>query len=190
MIIDQVLLRSILRNHKSYEWTFQGFGMIRTYLDDQKRWRLNVWHPKMRTHGVSDIHDHPWSFTSHVLVGRIKNIVYHHKPTDLIAPSHHRVVIKTGENKQVIEPPTDVGLGVYPDQVILAGGSYFQHRSEIHRTEAEPGTVTLNDRSPATLSYTAQVFYPYGTEWVPATPRKATSSEIYLALDTALERLV
>lgn len=56
----------------------------------------------------------------------------------------------------------------------------------MHETKYARGTVTLNDRTPPTKAYTARVFWPAGTEWVDAMPRRATKQEVLDAVSAAL----
>lgn len=189
---DRLLLRRagfIMEHPLDFAWTTMGFGMIRTYLDPEKRYRLNVWTSKLRTAGVSDIHDHPWDFTSWILCGQIRNVrfVDHGDGTEAapgcVLPFQH-VTIETGEGGGPVSPVTRRWLEALPMEVYEPGQGYRQERREIHRTMAMDGTVTLNDRSPATPEHTARIYWPTG-DWVNAEPRPATKAEIYTAIEEA-----
>lgn len=48
--------------------------MLRLYLSEAER--LHVWTRAGRVARVSDVHDHPWHFTSVVVSGRVRNVRY------------------------------------------------------------------------------------------------------------------
>lgn len=105
--------RSVLEHADSYDWTTMGFGMIRTYLDVDKQWRLNVWDDRLQVPGVSTIHDHPWSFTSFICAGCLNNRRY--TVADYAAEVthlYHR--IKTGEGGGPVEEPLRAHLVPQP----------------------------------------------------------------------------
>lgn len=195
---------NLLDSPTDYAWTVQGFGMIRTYLDDEKQFRLNVWDDRLRVPRVSDIHDHPWDFTSWVLVGRITNQRYSVLssseappilPADMVpAELFRHVQIVTGEGGGPTGPAGNRWL--QPRELESYGPTtgYSQDREEVHRTIAMPGTVTINDRSSATAQHTANIYWEEG-DWVNAEPRPATKAEVYSAIEQAryqarLERFV
>lgn len=195
MTITRDLLQqcaAILDNPYNHVWTTQGFGMIRTYLDPEtKRFRLNVWDHRLRNPAVSDIHDHPWDFTSTVLVGRLMNVRFQEHAPDMPAPAHalpfRHVEIKTGEGGGPVDrAPDRRWLTAKPAEMYRTGQSYHQPRQEIHQTGFQDGTVTLNDRSPATPEHTANIYWPRGP-WVDAEPRLATRAEIANAIEQARE---
>lgn len=180
----------ILTNPLAFPWTVQGFGMVRTYLDPDKTWRLNVWDDRLRyVAEVSDIHDPPWSFRSWVLAGEISNQRFHHYAPGILEPTHNMVEIKTGEEGGRVGPVSVEALHFYPRELYVAGQDYHQNLSEVHRTVATRGCVTLNERSRPTVAYTARVFFPLNTEWVDAQPRKATEEEVYQATSAAVSEL-
>lgn len=166
------------------QWTMQGFGMIRTYLDVNQRWRLNIWNPDLAVPGVSTIHDHPWHFTSYILSGQITNIRYLKEATGF---SHQYIRIRTGEDGGLTEAGGACMLRCLPDWNYRPGESYRQVADAIHETRYSPGTVTLNDRSKAVnKDYSARVFWPKGEDWVDAKPRRATWAEIDSTIKLAL----
>ena len=163
-------------------WSYQGFGMLRCYLDPQKRWRLNYWLPSIAVPNVSVIHDHPWSFTSYILRGQLMNIRYSMVPVEAPTPpaskrfAYHEII--TGEGGGPVATPKDCRLIEIERTIYTQGDVYSQVLDEIHETSALEGTITLNDRSQPTQAHTARVFWPYGTSWVDAVPRAATAEEL------------
>jgi hypothetical protein len=58
MNIQSALVLSVLQKWKAYEWTVQGFGFIRTKI--QNVGRIHVWDSRLATPLVSTAHNHPW----------------------------------------------------------------------------------------------------------------------------------
>lgn len=186
---QKAIAYSILNNSHAYEWTMQGFGMIRTYLDTDKRWRLNVWDDRLRVPGVTTIHDHPWGFASTIICGELHNQIYsvwHDYP-----PSHEFTEIMTGEDGGALRTPEQNQVYLWPSarEIKSKGDRYSQRLDTIHETFYKRGTVTLNDRTQPTKEHSARVFYPIGTKWIDAKPRLATAEEVHAAVLAAMELL-
>lgn len=180
----------LLQNAGDYEWSVQGFGMLRTYLDYPKRWRLNVWDQRLAVPGVSTVHDHPWHFDSVVVGGIVINQRLDPVPWAKVPLSQRFSVarIKTGEGGGPTgEPPQVVGLIRRKPEVILAGQSYHQQADEIHESMPLDGTVTLNSRDRLPDGEHARVFWPYGETWVDAEPRVASPDEVSRTVGDALK---
>lgn len=193
----QMAVREILMYPLAYkrEWTVQGFGMMRTYLDPEKTWRLNIYHPVLMVPNVSVVHNHPWDFDSWILGGTLTNIRYgasdeqstfQHSGTEGEA-QYEYARIMTG----IQSPVGDAGAGgvmsqgtqwLIPVDVTdyTAGNYYSMHHAEIHETRYTPGCVTLNRRCKIGDGEHATVFWPAGTPWVSAKPRIATQREVML----------
>lgn len=184
-VAGSAAIRSILEHHSAFHWTVQGFGFIRTYLDADKRWRLNVWHNGLCIPNVSTIHDHPWDFVSYIIVGKMMNTKNEQDYGKL--PTHDYFKIITGEGGGPTGEINSCTLVDCGHQIYLPGNIYEQVVTEVHETRFSNGTVTLNDRSPPTPDHKARVFWPVGEKWVDAIPRDATKEEVELAVGTALE---
>lgn len=195
---QRLLVKGILENADRFDWSIQGFGMLRTYLS--KEVRLHIWNPAFVVPNVSTIHDHPWSFRSDVICGTIWNQRYtvHRRGEDgrmrddpqyPIQATYEAeedtdlcVVIRCGTgggidkacNAGKPEPRT---LHPWALQTYGAGTSYDQVASDVHETRAQGGTVTIVTRMFKEDTEHARVFFPLGTEWVSAEPRRATPSE-------------
>lgn len=190
MIVTQVLTPRVGRP----SWSLQGFGMLRTYLSPQLR--LHVWDPAFRVPNVTEIHDHPWDFTSVVLAGRIRNVRYRDDRDALDTldrPTHVCSRIMCGP--QPTEPDAKIGVArlvVASEDVHVAGESYAQKAAELHASYADPGTVTLCRRSPVEGRSPdhALVYWPLGGERVSAEPRPATDDEIDAIVGAALEKMI
>lgn len=181
-------IKNVLLHPASVEWSIQGFGFIRTYLGDSKRWRLNVWDVGLATN-ASTIHDHPWAFTSWIISGRFFNQRYDVVPTPrdgIHAPTHTWMKLHTGIGGGPTPEGGYISLAPLALEPYWPGDTYQQAADEVHESWYNSGTVTLNERIGDTEH--ARVFWPYGQEWRDAMPRKATLREIVNTTENALSQ--
>lgn len=168
------------------DWTVQGFGFMR--LRVAANVRLHIWDSRLRTPGVSDIHDHTqWAFTSWIVAGQLINTRY-----TICEPiiDGSGIAIDGAQRVNMATLKCGIGGGMHnsgaPEVVHLLAGapelytpgmSYRQEPDEIHRTHAADGTVTLILQERRDTD-TARVFWPDGSRWGDAIPRQATRDEI------------
>jgi hypothetical protein len=140
---DPVVLRNfvalVLRNPQSFNWTVQGLGQMRLYLNDELR--LHVWDPTRATPGSSTKHSHPWDFDGSIIVGKIVNFRYTlTHPNDPAGLLHQYQTIMCGTG---VDPafgdPRDVWLKKGPPELLFEGASYSQRHDEIHESCPTPG---------------------------------------------------
>lgn len=175
------------RNLLSTQWSFQGLGMYRLYLDSAHKVRLHVWFPSKCTY-ASEIHTHPWDFKSTVINGVITDHLYKEEKSSKSKP-YNRQKLFCGIGGGLQEQPEVVELrNIYEPYVIALGQSYVRRRNHIHRSEPKEGTVTIVERSiPEGMSPDhAFVYWPVGKEWGNAEPRLATSEEVNEVCQNAL----
>lgn len=186
----RALVRSILERPHAYEWTVQGFGMMRAYPDRDKRWRLNIWDSRLAVPNVSTIHDHPWHFQSWVLSGAFTNIRYQCLEREIdsrLDLPYMRWRIQTGEGGGPREAASACFLRKSAVESLKRGMTYSQRADEVHESRYVDGCVTINDRRRLPDGEHAYVFWPAGGHWVDAEPRAATFTEIRRTLGLALE---
>jgi len=183
MSMQAALVRAILEKHESYQWTVQGFGMLRTKIADIGR--IHIWDSRLATPLVSTMHTHPWPLKSTVISGELINQRFNeHKAGSL---KYMRAVIKCGEGGGLAgEPPTEVRLISMPPETYLAGSTYEQRPNEIHRSIPQDGTVTLMERPQGMED--AMVYWPIGTQWVSAEPQPIEGWKLQQAVSYALSR--
>lgn len=184
----QVLTLAILDNQLAYQWSVQGFGVLRLYIRDVGR--LHIWDSALRYPGVSMIHNHSWDLRSTIIFGCLVNTRYTTIPPEGYVPwprperYEGKRLITGYQTRDVVklEPVT-----LYPDVVetFRSGDEYAQKAHEIHRTDAFDGTVTLMLRKEDENGQ-ADVYWPAGTEWGTAKPRPATLEEIKSTVERAL----
>jgi hypothetical protein len=169
------LVMKILSNALSYPWTVQGFGMLRTYLENNVR--LTLWLKKYRTPAVSMLHTHPWDFNSYIVCGEMHNTVFK-TVYDHGEPGFPYWVqkIKAGEGGGLEGEPERVKIAIETQDYIKTEGRYDQTFNQIHRSDPADGTVTLCARQvpEGNSKDHALVFWPDGYAWVSAEPCPAT----------------
>lgn len=184
MNIQAALVRSILEQWRSYRWTVQGFGFIRTKLADVGR--IHVWDSQLTVLRVSSIHTHPWPLRSTIVSGELINQRFTEDPEGLLP--YRRSQIKTGEGGGLFGEPEDIKLRSTVPELYVTGQTYEQRAEEMHRTIAQDGTVTLLERPQGPPLEVADVYWPSGTVWVSAEPRPAQDWEVQQAVEYALNR--
>lgn len=187
MNLDTMMVKFLLEHATSFEWSIQGLGMLRLYLD--KATRLHVWSPMAKRPEVTTLHDHPWDFTSQIVSGRLTNVRY--MPDTLPAHAHPfnymRQQIVCGPGGGVDAEPDPVHLFLCEAKTYWPGDLYYQHAEDIHESLPEPGTVTVITREFKKDTEHAHVFYPIEREWVSAEPRIATPDEVSRITGEALD---
>ena len=181
----RVLVKSVLYNCRQYDWTVQGFGMLRTYIDKDKVFRLNVWDQSLKVQGVSTIHDHPWDFMSWIISGVVTNIRYD-EGLNAVGKPHDYMLIKTGIGGGPRSSAGFVRLMPYETEHYIEGDSYTQVANEIHESQFINGTVTLNRRTKRGDGEHARVFWPTGEQWIDAMPYEASESVMNRVISHAL----
>lgn len=191
--VIRCMVKDVLEHPLDHEWTLQGFGMLRTYFggDDV---RMQVWHHDFEVLGNNSVHDHPWDFTSWILVGVIVNtrfVTVHPQDrgqyTGLVKGSE--VLIKPGTEGELLSEPKTVTLLASEPEHLEEGCSYSQQASELHRTDYLNGTVTINLRRRTRTQDVARSIHLEGEpEWKLFLPRPAHSHEVERFCTTALER--
>jgi hypothetical protein len=180
-------IEHILQYPHDHEWSTQGFGMLRMYLDKGRKHRLNVWHASLRKSDVSTIHDHPWDFESSIICGSIRNTRYIEVACELRHCHYSYATIKCGPGGGMVNCEGDIDLHTLPSEYYFSGDTYSQKSNEVHESYALDGTVTLITRAFHPDTEHARVFWKRGGKWVDAEPTRATEVQIYIATTAALE---
>lgn len=184
------VIDAILADPFDREWSIQGFGMLRTYLDIYEVHRLHIWDVDAAVPDVSVIHDHPWDFDSRIYRGAVTNQRY------LLDAVGGEIVqtsrIKTGEGGGLIGTPArEAMLGAFAPEVYGPGDCYHMDAPELHESIPTRGAVTVISRKFHTNreDQFATVCWRTG-DWVSAEPRPATRAEIehFVALAKAADR--
>lgn len=169
----QILTMAILDNAHNYEWSIQGFGLLRLYIRDVGR--LHIWNSSLRYENVSTVHNHSWDLHSTIIAGKLHNTRYVHD--DILGWPYHGHRLVTGFDTRHVEDLPLTKLYALPSEVYLPGDTYSQYATVIHRTDAEDGTVTLMERA-LDVDGQADIYWPAGTEFGTAKPRIALHGEV------------
>lgn len=183
----RVAVLAILENAGGFGWSVQGFGVLRLFVG--KVGRVHVWHKGLRYPNVSMVHNHSWDLKSTVVSGRLNNVRYAKSDEGhSMAKPFDGTRLLTGFDCKEIKPLPETWLREKGVELYTPGMEYAQKAAEIHRTDAEDGTVSVMLRNEVENGE-ADVYWPRGTEWGTAQPRPATEAEIKLACGLAIEKL-
>jgi hypothetical protein len=167
-------LIDILTNPLARDWTVQGLGMMRTYLSKEQR--LHIWHSALQTPDASAVHDHPWNFTSKILLGKVNQHRYI-RDNAFGTPWQEQLIV-CGEGGGVVGLPSVVRLRKAAKEVYSEGDVYRQEAHELHASFPADNTVTVITREYKEDLDHACVFFPLGVNFVSAEPRPASKAEI------------
>jgi hypothetical protein len=178
-MITESAINDILANPFDREWTIQGFGMLRTYLDDEQVQRLHIWDTSAAVEDVSTIHDHPWDFTSLILRGAIRNqrFALHEMGESDTGKPFTSAQIRCGVGGGLLSDPRPVRICSLGVEAYGPGDTYSMLAPELHESFPSRGAVTVIKRSFKADRDIATVCWKTGA-WVSAEPRSATRAEI------------
>ena len=178
--LEQVLVRNVLEQAADRPWRMQDTGVVGLWLDVCRTYRLHVWVPE-RAVGDPPIHDHPFDFTSTVIVGELVNTRYREDPG---GRAYVRERYTPGDEGT---RATDTVRLVGESETLGAGARYRQVAHELHDSRQLPGTVTVlhfdhvSDDLPRLTACRRA-----GTPWVSGRARPATPDEVGHITATAL----
>lgn len=178
------IVKKILNNPLDYEWELQGFGMLRTYID--KDTRMQIWLNSFIIQDVTDIHTHPWDFTSYIYQGRISNFIFKEESGDFNTKKtfYDKCYILTGKDAYV-KSKEKVNLTRTKICTYLKGETYVHSKVVPHRIDFIDGTITILTKMNKEKQSFAYSYVKSGREWVSAAPRPATKKEILTFIDAA-----
>jgi hypothetical protein len=158
----------------------QDIGVLALWLDEQRSYRLHVWDPESAT---SDpvVHDHPYDFTSTVVVGELVNTRYveQAKGTEYLRERYSpgNANDRRADTVRLVATP----------ETLRGGARYRQLAHELHDSRQVPGTVTVLhfDRWRDDATELTVCRRP-GTPWVTGQARAATPDEVERITGAAL----
>ena len=174
-------LRRILDDPAAHPWKVQGIGLLSLRLDDRREHRLHVWDPE-RAPARPPIHDHPYDFTSTVIVGELTDTTWVEDPT---GEEHVRERYRPGaEDERTCDEVRLVGA----PSVLRAGQTYHHRAADLHDSRQVPGTVTVM-RCTWVEERELTVCRRPDDPWVSTASRPATPDEVERITAPALELL-
>ncbi len=187
MNMQAALVLSILQQWRYYEWTVQGFGFIRTKI--QNVGRIHIWDSRLTIHNVSTMHTHPWPLRSTIISGELINQRFVQVDPHHNGMSYMRSRIATGEGGGLVGEPELVRIFPENDpEFYVAGCIYEQRPDEIHRSIPQDGCVTLLERPQGPPLEEAFTFWPAGLSWGSAEPKPIEQWQIEPVINYALAR--
>lgn len=177
---EHVFVRNILEHPADHPWKMQNIGVLGLWLDDRREHRLHVWDPEGAV-GAPPVHDHPFDFTSTVIVGELVNARYVEDPNG-IEYARHRYRPGDDDHRR-----TDSVRLAKRATTLSSGDRYHQSATELHSSHQTPGTVTLIRFGPLEERELTVCLEP-GASWVPVGSRPATADEVRRITTAALAR--
>ena len=177
--LSTALVLTILRHAEDYPWRLQDIGLLGLRLDDQREYRLHVWDPTCSV-GDPPIHDHPYDFTSRIVVGELTNTRYEEDPG-----GDEYLRFRYSPPAEDLRQPDTVRLSGSAT-TFREGGQYRQIAHELHASRQLPGTVTVIQCSWTEVS-DLTVCLRDAASWRSGQARDATRDEIKRIAAKALE---
>ena len=184
--LAEKIVKMLLRTPHGLNWTVQGLGMLRAYIDDNKEIRLHIWDKDLIVPEVSTIHTHPWEFTSYIISGEILDTKLVESKSEFGQP-YFKQSILCGEGGGLEGEPELVHLINKGGVLYRRGEQYCLWPDEIHDSQFKDGTVTIIQRKFGEDVDHAYVYWDEGEVWGSAEPRPAAKGEIERACNKALE---
>ena len=170
---------TILRHAEDFPWRMQDIGLLSLRLDDRREFRLHIWDPT-RSVVEAPIHDHPYDFTSEVVVGELTNVRYEEDPA---GEAYTRFRYSPGAED--LRRSDRVRLS-RTATTFATGGRYGQLAHELHASYQLPGTVTVIRCSWREAPHLTVCVREAGS-WYSGRSREATRAEVKAMAAKALE---
>jgi len=134
--LSKALVLTILRHAEDFPWRMQEIGLMSLRLDDQRQYRLHLWDPSDNA-GDPPIHDHPYDFSSTVIVGELTNTRYEEDPVG-VEYARFRYSPPAEDQRR-----SDTVRLSATATTLAEGSQYRQLAPELHASWQQPGTVTV-----------------------------------------------
>ena len=175
----EALVFTLLRHGEDLPWRMVDIGLMGLRLDERREHRLHVWDGS-GSMGDPPVHDHPYDFTSVVIVGELANTRYVESPggDEYIRYRY----LPAGEDQR----RSDTVMLTARVETLRQADEYAQVAGELHSSRQQPGTVTLLRcawAEPRELT----VCVHHEASWRSGQARAATRAEIKAFTAKALE---
>jgi hypothetical protein len=132
----KALVFTVLRHAEDFPWRMVDIGLMGLRLDEWREYRLHVWDARGSV-GEPPVHDHPYDFTSAVIVGELTNTRYVESPG---GDEYIRFRYSPPDEDQRRSDTVRLTATV---ETLRQGDEYRQVAGELHSSGQQPGTVTL-----------------------------------------------
>ena len=177
--MTKALVFTILRHAEDFPWRMQDIGLMGLRLDEWREHRLHVWNPSLSAEDPL-IHDHPYDFTSAIIVGELTNTRYVEN-----AAGDECIRLRYSPPDEEHRRSDTVRLSAAAE-VLREGDEYHQLADELHASCQQPGTVTLI-RCSWRAARDLTVCLQDEASWRSGQARDATREEIKTFIAKALE---
>jgi hypothetical protein len=133
---SKALVFAILRHAEGFPWRMLDIGLMGLRLDEQREHRLHVWDPSASA-GDPPIHDHPYDFSSAIIVGELSNTRY---VENAAGDEYIRFRYMPPDEDQRRSDTVRLAAAV---ETLREGDRYRQLAHELHASWQQPGTVTV-----------------------------------------------
>ncbi len=134
--MTKALAFTLLRHAEDFPWRMQDIGLMGLRLDERREYRLHVWNPSL-SDGDPPIHDHPYDFTSAIIVGELTNTRY---VENAAGDEYIRLRYSLPDEEQRRSDTVRLSAAA---ETLHEGDEYRQLAHELHTSWQQPGTVTL-----------------------------------------------
>ena len=181
MTMTKALVFTLLRHAEDLPWRMQDIGLMGLRLDDRREYRLHVWNPAPSA-GDPPIHDHPYDFTSTIIVGELTNTLY---VENAAGDEHTRLRYSPPDEQHRRSDKVRLSRTA---ELLRESAGYRQLAHELHASWPQPGTVTLIRCTWGAPARELTVCLRDGAPWRSGQARNATREEIKSFTAKALER--
>lgn len=177
--LSKALVLTILRHAEDFPWRMQEIGLMGLRLDDRREYRLHLWDPSSNV-GDPPVHDHPYDFTSTIIVGELTNTRYQE---DSAGDEYARFRYSPPAEDQRRSDTVRLSGSA---TTFTEGAQYRQLAHELHTSWQQPGTVTAI-RCSWVEAPELTVCFRDEDSWSTGRGRDATGEEIKTMAAKALE---
>jgi hypothetical protein len=177
--LEKALVLTVLRHAEDFLWRVQDIGLLSLRLDDRRQYRLHVWDASDGS-PEPPVHDHPYDFTSTVIVGELTNTRYVEDPA-----GEEYVRFRYSPPAEDRRRSDTVRLSATAT-TFTEGDHYSQLAPELHASSQLPGTVTAVRCSWVEAPDLTVCLRDAGS-WRSGHARDATRDEIKAVVSNALE---
>src|SRR6202048_5244945 len=177
--MTKALVFTILRHAEDFPWRMQDIGLMGLRMDERRGDRLHVWNPSL-SGGDPPIHDHPYDFTSAIIVGEVTNTRY---VEDDAGDEHIRIRYSVPDEERRRSDMVRLSAAA---ETLREGDDYRQLAHELHASSQQPGTVTLI-RCSCGVARELTVCVRDEASWRSGQARDATREEVKSIAAKALE---
>lgn len=175
------LARTILEHAADYPWRINDLGLLALRLDDDREYRLHVWDPDGCLGDPPIIHDHPYDFSSRIVVGELTDTRYVEDPGGVLYRRERYAPSDEHDRRRDTVRLTGAST------TRRAGQCYQLLAEALHASDQTRGTVTLircawRERPELTVCLRPDA------RWLSGQARPATADEIKRISAAALDR--